>query len=191
MSKNKEKDTKSEKKSLRKHFRDIRYHMDQTRKNMVDYAIFSKFLNSDLFKNAETIFIYVSVADEVDTIEIIKHALEMGKAIYVPYISDRDEKIMIPIRIYDLDNLVPGEFDIPTSYTMETIENPDLTVVPGLGFDKDKNRIGYGGGYYDRYLNKTETTAVGLFASDVEVDEIPTDEFDHKLDKIITEKEIF
>ena len=165
--------------------------MEPTRKNMVDYAIFTKFLNSDLFDEAKSIFIYVSVADEVDTFEIIRRSLEMGKAVYVPYITDRDEGLMIPVRIYDLDNLIPGEFDIPTSYTMETIENPDLTVVPGLGFDKKKNRMGYGGGYYDRYLNKVKTKSVGLFASEFEVEEIPTDEFDHKLDYIITEKEIF
>ena len=175
-----------DKRTLRKHFRDLRYHMDPTRKNMVDYAIFTKFLNSDLFDEAKSIFIYVSVADEVDTLEIIRRSIEMGKAVY-----DRDERTMIPIRIYDLDNLIPGEFDIPTSYTMETIDNPDLTVVPGLGFDKKKHRMGYGGGYYDRYLNKVETKSVGLFASEFEVEEIPTDEFDHKLDHIITEKEIF
>lgn len=191
MTKKEDKKEIIDKRTLRKHFRDLRYHMDPARKNMVDYAIFTKFLNSDLFDQAKSIFIYVSVADEVDTFEIIRRSIELGKAVYVPYITDRDEGLMIPIRIYDLDKLIPGEFDIPTSYTMETIENPDLTIVPGLGFDKDKNRMGYGGGYYDRYLNKAETKSVGLFASDFEVEEIPTDEYDHKLDYIITEKEIF
>ena len=181
----------SDKRELRKHFRDLRYHMDPQRKSMVDYAIFTKFLNSDIYKNANSVFIYVSVADEVDTFEIIQRSLEIGKAVYVPYISDPDNGKMMPVRIYDMDNLIPGELDIPTSSLMETIEKPDITVVPGLGFDKNKNRMGYGGGYYDRYLNKIKTKSIGLFASEFEVDEIPTDEFDHKLDYIITENEIF
>ena len=189
-----EKNKTPDKKSLRKHFRDLRYHMDSSRKNMLDYAIFANFLNSDLFKKSESIFIYVSVADEVDTFEIIRHALEIGKSVYVPYITDPDKGKMIPLRIYDLDNLVPGEFNIPTSKSMEymeSIENPDLTIVPGLGYDKNKNRMGYGGGFYDRYLEKVDTISIGFFASDFEVEEIPTDEFDHKLNYIITEKGIF
>ena len=192
-SKNKENkdDNSPSKKDLRKHFRDLRYHMDPQRKSMVDYSIYSKFLNSDLFTKAESIFVYISVADEVDTIEIIKKSLDLGKKVYVPHITNPDEGIMQAVRIYDLDNLGVGEFDIPTSYTMQTIKDPDLTLVPGLGFDKNKNRVGYGGGYYDRFLNKHKTTSVGIFNSDFEVDYIPTNEFDHKLDYIITEKEIF
>lgn len=179
------------KRSLRKRFRDIRYHMDYNQKNMIDYSIYTKFLNSELFHNAQSIFIYVSVADEVDTYEIIKKSLELGKDVYVPYITDADNALMTAVRVYSLDDLGVGEFNIPTSRNVKFIENPDLTIVPGLGFDRNKHRLGYGGGYYDRYLNTNKTTSIGFFASDVEVDQIPTNEFDHKLDYIITEKEIF
>ena len=158
---------------------------------MIDYTIYSSFLNSSLFADAQTIFIYVSVNDEVDTYEIIKKSLEFGKDVYVPFISDPYKREMKAVRIYDTKDLVKGEFKIPTSYRKEFIENPDLTLVPGLGFDRSKNRLGYGGGYYDRFLNENQTTSVGLFASDFEVEEIDTDEFDQKLDYIITEKEIF
>ena len=158
---------------------------------MIDYSIYTKFLNSELFHNAQSIFIYVSVADEVDTYEIIKKSLELGKDVYVPYITDADNALMTAVRVYSLDDLGVGEFNIPTSRNVKFIENPDLTIVPGLGFDRNKHRLGYGGGYYDRYLNTNKTTSIGFFASDVEVDQIPTNEFDHKLDYIITEKEIF
>lgn len=191
----KEKDMKEvekmDKRSLRKKFRDIRYHMDYDYKNMVDYNIYTKFLNSALFAEARSIFIYVSVADEVDTYEIIKKAIDFGKEVYVPYIIDSDNFQMKAVRVYSLDDLGVGEFNIPTSGTLEFIENPDLTVVPGLGYDRNKHRVGYGGGYYDRYLSKNQTTSVGFFASDFEVDGIDTNEHDQKLDYIITEKEIF
>ncbi|MBM0047046.1 5-formyltetrahydrofolate cyclo-ligase [Anaerococcus sp. mt242] len=189
--KNKKEGHKMDKRSLRKKFRDIRYHMNYDYKNMVDYSIYTKFLNSNLFYEAKSIFIYVSVADEVDTYEIIKKSLEFGKEVYVPYIYDPDNFLMKAVRVYSLDDLGVGEFDIPTSRSLEYIENPDLTIVPGLGFDRDKNRLGYGGGYYDRYLSKNQTKSVGFFASDFEVDHIPADENDQKLDYIITEKEIF
>ena len=180
-----------DKRSLRKMFRDIRYRMDYDHKNMVDYSIYTKFLNSELFYEAKSIFIYVSVADEVDTYEIIKKALEFGKEVYVPYINDPENFQMQAAKICSLDDLGIGEFNIPTAKNIEIIENPDLTIVPGLGFDRNKNRIGYGGGYYDRYLSKNQTTSVGFFASDFEIDEIETNEYDYKLDYIITEKEIF
>jgi 5-formyltetrahydrofolate cyclo-ligase len=185
------KEEKMDKRSLRKMFRDIRYRMDYDHKNMVDYSIYTKFLNSELFYEAKSIFIYVSVADEVDTYEIIKKALEFGKEVYVPYINDPENFQMQAAKIYSLDDLGIGEFNIPTAKNIEIIENPDLTIVPGLGFDRNKNRIGYGGGYYDRYLSKNQTTSVGFFASDFEIDEIETNEYDYKLDYIITEKEIF
>lgn len=185
------KEEKMDKRSLRKMFRDIRYRMDYDHKNMVDYNIYTKFLNSELFYEAKSIFIYVSVADEVDTYEIIKKALEFGKEVYVPYINDPENFQMQAAKIYSLDDLGIGEFNIPTAKNIEIIENPDLTIVPGLGFDRNKNRIGYGGGYYDRYLSKNQTTSVGFFASDFEIDEIETNEYDYKLDYIITEKEIF
>lgn len=182
---------KRNKKSFRKEFRNKRYHMDPNKKNMADYSIFTKFLNSYLFKKADSIFIYVSVADEVDTLEIIKKSLELGKKVYVPYITNRENFEMRPVRIYNIDNLELGEYNIPTSYSMEFEDNPDISIIPGLGFDKNKNRIGYGGGYYDRFLNKSNTTSIGLFQSNYQVEQIPVDEYDHKLDYIITEKEIF
>lgn len=177
--------------ALRKEFRNIRYHMEDSYKEMADYSIYSKLLNSQMFKDARSIFIYVSVADEVDSIEIINTALEMGKRVYVPYITDEEKREMRPVRVYDVANLNNGIFDIPTSYTMEFDDNPDLTIIPGLGFDRNKNRIGYGAGYYDRFLNSHKTISVGLFLSIFETDYIATNEFDHKLDYIITEKEIF
>ncbi len=187
----KNKDKNLSKKDLRKEFRNIRYHMDRDYKLMCDYNIYTKFLNSDFFKEAKSIFIYVSVSDEVDTIEIIKKALELGKLVYVPHIVDEDNRIMRPVRLYDVADLDDGVYDIPTSYTMEYCDNPDITVIPGLGFDRDKNRIGYGAGYYDRFLNSHHTTSIGLFMSIFETSFIATDEYDRKLDYIITEKEIF
>ena len=89
------------------------------------------------------------------------------------------------------EDLVEGKFKIKTSNSNISIENPDLSLVPGLTFDKSKNRIGYGGGYYDKFLEKSKTTSLGLFMGPFESLEIPTEEYDIALDYILTEEGLF
>ena len=71
------------------------------------------------------------------------------------------------------------------------LTDPDLTICPGLSFDEDKNRLGYGGGYYDRFLKENSSIKVGLMISDFWSIKLPADKWDIKMDYIITEKEIY
>ena len=98
---------------------------------------------------------------------------------------------MYSARLTRLDDLKIGAFDIPTSINDEFIKNPDLTICPGLSFDYDKNRLGYGGGYYDRFLSESITQKVGLMISDFASIKIPSEKWDVKMDYIITEEKIF
>lgn len=98
---------------------------------------------------------------------------------------------MIAAKISDLDELKAGAFDIPTTDSLEAITNPDLTICPGLSFDNDKNRLGYGGGFYDKFLSQNKTNKIGLMIKEFRSIKIPADPWDIKMDLIITEDKIF
>ncbi|MDU2558907.1 MAG: 5-formyltetrahydrofolate cyclo-ligase [Anaerococcus prevotii] len=176
------------KNEMRRFFLNLRREMGKERIEEYSDKIYENLIKTDLYENASTIFVYVSMDKEINTERIIRKAQEDGKEIYVPFIEEKEMKAK---KLEKYEDLVEGEFKIKTTSSDISIENPDLTLVPGLTFDKNKNRIGYGGGYYDKFLAKTETTSLGLFASPFESIEIPTDENDVALDYILTEEGLF
>ena len=137
------------------------------------------------YKNAKTVFIYLSTPFEIDTMGILHKALK-EKTVLVPYCVD-DKGNMIACKIDSLYDVKEGRFSIlepkkPIEYT----KNIDFTLVPGVAFSKDGYRIGYGKGYYDRFLKTHKTFSVGLSYDELLFDKIPTDSFDVKLNMIIT-----
>ena len=150
--------------------------------------IIKKLLACDLYKEAKSIFVYYSIDKEVDTRNFIKKALADKKEVYLPKII---EKKMQATSLSSLDDIVDGAFGIPTSIRDKFIKNPDLTICPGLSFDRNKNRLGYGAGYYDKFLSLNKTKKIGLMIGDFESIKIPADKWDVKMDYIITDEEIF
>ena len=98
---------------------------------------------------------------------------------------------MIPVLLKSFDDLVDGRYKIKTSKLKNTKENIDLTIVPGLSFDKNKYRLGYGGGFYDYYIKNHKSFYVGLFYQINKSYKLNFDDFDQKLDLIITDKKIY
>lgn len=147
--------------------------------------------------NYNDIMIFVSFRNEVDTHGLIKKWLkDKEKTIYVPYIDkDLDEMKVSKIQNY-IKDLKPGVFDIlePREELKgnTSIKNIELIIVPGLIFSKQGYRIGYGGGYYDKFLSKVKPTVdkIGITCSDFIVDDLPVDKHDLPVDKIITDQEI-
>lgn len=176
------------KSEFRRFFLNLRREMDEYTIKEKSNQIINNLLKSDLYKNASSIFIYVSKNKEVDTRDFIEKALADGKKIYVPKIKSRE---IIAVKLNDISELEVGRFDIPTSMSEDSITNPDLTICPGLSFDDDKNRLGFGGGYYDRFLAKNQGIKIGLMISEFASSKIPTDSWDIKMDYVITEDEIF
>ena len=176
------------KSEIRRFTKNLRREMNKDQINEISDKIFENLINLDLYKNARSIFVYVSMDKEISTEKIIDKALEDGKEVYVPYLHN---KTMQARKLESLDALVDGAFAIKTSPLDITITNPDLSLVPGLSFDDKKNRIGYGAGYYDRFLEKSKTTSIGLFMELARSIEIPTNEGDIPLDYILTENGIF
>ncbi len=118
----------------------------------------------------------------------------MGKKILVPYIDGDDLKLSV-LKEMDSD-LEPGNFGVlePTGDSLRPVstEEADLIIVPGLAFDREGNRIGYGGGYYDNLLKKTNEDArfIALAYEFQITNRVPHDEKDVPVHRILTEKRI-
>lgn len=173
------------KSELRRFFLNLRREMEEGEIKQISDIIFERLIDLDLYKNSKSIFVYVALDKEIQTQKIIDHALKTGKEVYVPHLSN---KIMTANKLESLDELVEGSFGIRTTPSEISISNPDLSLVPGLSFDSHKNRLGYGGGYYDNFLKKADTISVGLFADIFKSVNIPVFDYDIKLDYILTEK---
>lgn len=144
------------------------------------------------YDTAAHIACYLSAFNEVDLIHLIQHAWQSEKLIYVPVIKDTQ------MQFYPLTpatTLTTNPFGIkePIIENLQPI-NPlelNLIVVPLVGFDAQRNRLGQGAGYYDRYLahyTDTPVTTIGVAFEVQKATELPTDPWDISLDMIITER---
>ena len=145
------------------------------------------------YQDNDNILIYVSYNQEVETSGIINKSLERGKKVYVPKViinkEDKSDKYMEFVRINSYDDLQDGYMGIkePVSDDYE-IPQDGLLVMPGIAFDVTLNRIGYGGGFYDRYLADKEalrlrSIAVGFRCQQAK--EVPVEETDIKPYQVI------
>lgn len=176
------------KKEIRRYFKSLRDRISDDEKNLWDEKIRENLFNDDCFKKASSIFTYLSLADEVDTRKIIEKAWSLDKKVYIPKILEN--KKMVPVLLESFDDLKEGLYKIPTSKSNETIDKIDISLVPGLSFDKNKYRIGYGGGFYDKYIEGHESFYIGLFYDISESFKLDFEKTDQKLDLIITDKKI-
>ena len=182
------------KEDIRKFILSKREIYDSETKLRWNNSIFTKLVNSEFYKKASVIFTFVSFGGEVDTHEIINRALSDGKIICVPKIKSKLTGIEI-FRINSLAELKPGYYGI-----LEPLEkcpkvdskNIDLVIMPGVAFDRQGGRIGYGAGFYDRFLSEMNRKVDKLALSYCfqVLENVPIDEFDVPIDGIITEKEI-
>lgn len=185
---------KEEKKDLRKIILNKRNFIDNNTKEEMDREIFNKLINLDLYKEAKNIFIYLSFGSEIDTKPIIDRALEEGKEVYIPKVY-KINKEMRAIRLNtfeDLEKNSMGILEPKDDFNFIAKEKIDLIIVPGAVFDFKGNRIGYGGGYYDRFLSniKDKRNKIVLAYNLQIVDNIEAEEHDIKVDYIITNSRI-
>lgn len=180
------------KNELRKKMKKIRDNIPSDKRKIEDQIIAKTLINSEIYINAETLFIYNSFRSEVDTTYIIKEALN-EKIVGLPVTNSLDHS-MEAYEINEDSVFVQDSYgiQIPDTKTSNII-NPkeiDLTIVPLLAYDNLGNRLGYGGGYYDRYLPRLREDAivVGIAYSNQFVEELTVEDFDKKLDYVVTVK---
>lgn len=155
-------------------------------------SIMQKVFSLSDFVNANTIFFYISFRGEVKTLEIIEEALSIGKRVVVAKV-DKENKGLILSEIESLTELEPGFLGILEPKEIKEIkpEELDMVLVPGIAFDEKGNRVGYGKGYYDRFLRKIKNVPfIGLAYEVQMVNNIPSDKHDISVDKIITEERV-
>lgn len=161
-------------------------------KNAVDIAITKSLIVNDKFVNADVVLTYVSFGDEVDTRRLIVYLFKNGKRVAVPYCQDNQ---MYFFEISSPSEIILGKNGIPTVDPIGKIPvkptERTLCVVPALAFDKIGNRLGYGGGYYDRYLSQHKLNAIGLCYENCITSDIPVNNLDMKIPLIITEKNVY
>ena len=146
------------------------------------------------YVESEEILFYVSYNNEISTIQLIENAFMLHKKVAVPKVVD--EGVMEFFYINSLNDLKKGYMGIlePTSSNMfDSSKDNDKAVMicPGVAFDRKCNRVGYGGGYYDRYLSRTNVTTIALAYDFQMVGNVDVDEFDNKVDVIVTPENIF
>lgn len=141
------------------------------------------------YQNAETIFCYISKPEEVETQIFITDALAQGKQVFVPYCPPGNRPMQF-YRIDTLQDVKPGAFGVlePDPVRCQPIEEQTgLCVVPAIAFDKKGFRLGYGKGYYDRFLSHHNVYAVGLCFEELLLDALPVSAYDRAVHQIITQ----
>lgn len=168
--------------------------MPVRKKTALDMKIQNKLMNLWAFRQADTILTYVSTDIEVDTKRMIEAAFSMGKTVAVPRCETYERQMNFYL-IKSLNELAPGAFGVLEPLSIErkpfnSFEN-SLCVVPGLSFDKHGFRLGYGKGYYDRFLRNYTGITVGICYEDNIKEKLPHGKYDVAVQMLITEKEVY
>lgn len=156
--------------------------------------IISNLINLPDFKKSKVIMVYLSFRNEVDTFNLIEIMMKTGKTVVTSY-TDKKENILIPSILRDLNESLeknPYGYLEPKEETLDPIDpkDIDLIITPGLAFDTIGNRIGYGGGYYDKLLKQTEAIKVAVGYDFQIFSRIQSDKHDIPVDYIVTPNKI-
>ena len=181
-----------QKKQLRKAMLQKRKELSESETAVKNSAITEKLLSLAKVQSAELILPFVSAKGEVGTREFIARCFDGGKTVAVPRCIDGSNMEFCVIHTFD--DLEKGMYGIdePKEYCevikAENAENSVL-IVPALCFDTKGYRLGYGKGYYDRFISRYSGFTVGVCYSEFITDDIPIDEYDRCVDIVITEKQ--
>lgn len=181
----------SDKKEFRSRMKCARAALSASERAAQNQAIAERVLAEPAYRNAKTVFCYCSTGDEIDTYAILRDALAQGKTLCLPVPCGRG--VMQAHAISDLAQLRPGKYDILEPDESCPVVPPhelDLCIVPCLAADENGFRMGYGGGFYDRYLPQTSAARMLLCAEARLFPRIPTGEYDVPCDILITESQV-
>ncbi len=181
------------KQQLRKTLRKQRREQDKEAAMAASKSICGKIIELDRFKRSDTILAYMCSKGEVDVGELIRYARLNGKRIAFPLcIDDGGLRILIPntptsfkVGAYGISE--PDESDS----TEIEVSQIDMIIVPAVGFTRNGQRLGQGGGYYDRLLQKNDAYTVGVGFDFQLLESLPLEEHDRSLDCIVTPSELF
>lgn len=176
---------------LRARFRELERNRPADEVTTASQAIFRQLAALEVFQQAQCIGVYLSLPSEVQSREIIEACWENGVNVCVPYYLPED-------RIYSMSRLAPGAPVRTQRWNIREPERPepvdpaklDLILVPAMAFDLHGNRLGHGGGHYDRLLTQVKGYRLGLAFHEQVVDELPHEPHDQPVQAILTERKL-
>jgi 5-formyltetrahydrofolate cyclo-ligase len=177
-----------QKAALRKHLLEKRDAISADLREISSDKICQNLKQIDLFNSSQNIASYFPIGSEVNTNHIMLDILEQGKNLLLPkVIEDNLEFYAVP----NLEQLEKGSFDImEPKDSCKKAERIDCVLVPTVGISKSGTRLGYGNGYYDKFLSTTNAVKISLTYSKQIVKSIPSNTYDIKIDWIVTENKI-
>lgn len=176
------------KQQMREKYLALRQNIEQTTKQQYDEIIKAKVLNLEVLKYFESVGIYYSKKDEVDTLKIIEHLLKLNIKVFLPRIKGKTLTFHQVTNLQE-DLLLNQTFNVyEPKQNLDTISKQEIELifVPIVCFDDNNNRIGYGKGYYDHYLFDCYAYKIGLAYSLQKTDTIASELHDVFMDQVIT-----
>ncbi len=182
------------KNDIRKSMKEKRRSLTETEMELASKEVFRHLVTFEPYRDADTIYCYASYNKELPTTKIIKEALNSGKKVALPKVEEDNIEFYL---ITDYSQVITGYQGIPepvaTKKAIPSIDKPSLMLLPGLAFTKRGERLGYGGGFYDRYLALFRFGAFitcGIGYDFQVVKTLPVDERDVTIDYVITPKDM-
>lgn len=184
-----------EKNKLRAEFKQIRDAISPEVQAFKSASVWKYVFALEEYKRADTLMLYSNIGSEVRTDVFIPKIFADGKRIVLP-VADDKEKLITPYEITDLSCLKAQTYGIkePDSELIASgnikqvpKDEIDMVIVPGLGFDMFGNRLGYGGGFYDRFLKDYKGVKAGVSYRECLYYRLPQEKNDIKIDMVITE----
>ncbi len=179
------------KKQQREKYLELRKSFDEKKKEIADKLLFENLISSKEYIECEAILTFITMGFEVDTIQLINHALKNGKTVYAPFVT-KEKRVMKFYKMDSFDDLTTNKFGILEPKEIGEWENTEksLCIVPALAYDNRGYRIGYGGGFYDYFLGRNKIDTIGIVYDDFIIEDVATDQYDQKVKKIVTDKRV-
>lgn len=173
------------KKQLRQAMRQAKHNYTTDELMRKSVAVVAQLQEQPLFRAAQTVMLYYSLPDEVNTHALVMQLVQ-SKRVILPTIVGQD---IVPVEFTGKEQLVEGDFHIAEPRNAAYTGTFDLIVVPGMAFDASGHRLGRGKGFYDRFLAKhPNVPTIGLCFDFQLVKEVPAEPFDKPVDYVVCEK---
>lgn len=185
------KNLRQKKNELRSVYKKKRQNFSKEKKSEFDKRIFENLIKLPEYINAGSVFAFISKNIEVDTAALINDAFKKGKRVAVP-LCDPETTTMEFYYINSFDDLKSGFYGLlePDADKCEKAGTSDLMIVPGIVFDRNGYRLGFGKGYYDRYISGYKGVTAGICYSACIEDKLPLGHYDKPINLVITDKYI-
>ena len=184
-----------QKKKLRKILTQKRSLIKKNSKKEFSLQVFNKLIESINFDEIKYVASFISIRSEISTNQLNEKIIELKRTLSFPVIEKNSQELIFK-KSLSKENFKLGKYDIPEPTNENKEILPQLFFVPCLGFDLNGYRVGYGGGFYDKTFAKFKRLnlkfyTVGFSFDDQKQKEIPRENFDYKLDFVLTEKQLY